>query len=123
MKDEMLENIKADILYCYKDWYITEEQYKRDLDYITNLQEENKEWQMIFDTFSKRPYAHRYLEEKKKELGNDKIIGLDSEMVYKDYYDCKTRNEEATNYLLDKYVTGKLDDEEVNNVVRILKGE
>jgi len=62
---------------------------------INNLQEENKEWSMIFDTFSKRPYAHKYLEEKKKELGNKKIIGLDSEMIYKDYYDYKSRCEKA----------------------------
>lgn len=65
------------------------------LDYITNLQQENKEYSMIFDTFSKRPYAHKYLEEKKKELNNDRIIGLDSEMVYKDYYDYKSRCEKA----------------------------
>lgn len=56
-------------------------------DYITNLQEELKEYKMLFDAFSERPYAHRYLEEKKKELGNKNIIGLDSEMIYKDYYD------------------------------------
>ena len=57
------------------------------LNHITILQERDKEWSMIFDTFSKRPYAHKYLEQKKKELGNKNIIGLDSEMVYKDYYD------------------------------------
>lgn len=69
------------------------------LDYITNLEQENKEWDMIFDTFSKRPYAHKYLEEKRKELGNDKIIGLDSEMIYKDYYDYKSRCEKAIEYI------------------------
>ena len=63
------------------------------LDYITNLQEENKEWNMIFDGLSKRPYAHKYLEEKRKELNNDKIVGLDSEMIYKDYYKLKERCE------------------------------
>ena len=61
-------------------------------DCITNLQEELKEYKMLFDAFSERPYAHRYLEEKKKELGNSKIIGLDSEMIYKDYYDLKEEN-------------------------------
>lgn len=68
-------------------------------DKLTNLQEENKEWSMIFDTFSKRPYAHKYLEEKKKELGNKKIIGLDSEMIYKDYYDLKSRIDKAIEYV------------------------
>lgn len=72
-------------------FHITE--HRRFWNYITNLQEELKEYKMIFDTFSKRPYAHRYLEEKKKELGNNKIIGLDSEMIYKDYYDLKEENE------------------------------
>ena len=81
---------------------MSKEEAKALLDYITNLQKENKEWQMIFDTFSKRPYAHRYLEEKKKELGNDKIIGLDSEMVYKDYYDYKTRNDKVLKSLIRK---------------------
>ena len=69
------------------------------LDYITNLQEENEEWNMIFDGLSERPYAHRYLEEKRKELGNDRIIGLDSEMVYKDYYDLRKRIDKVIEYL------------------------
>jgi hypothetical protein len=41
------------------------EREKTLLNYITNLEQENKEYKMIFDTFSKRLYAHRYLEEKK----------------------------------------------------------
>ena len=75
------------------------------LNYITNLQQENKEWGMIFDTFSSRPYAHRYLEEKRKELGNKRIIGLDSEMIYKDYYDYKSRCERAIEYINDGYLS------------------
>jgi len=55
------------------------------------LEEENEEWKLTFDTFSKRPYAHRYLEEKKAELKNKNIIGLDSEMIYKDYYNYKSK--------------------------------
>ena len=75
----------------YQD--ITKEELMIIKDYITNLQEELKEYKMLFDAFSERPYAHRYLEEKKKELGNKNIIGLDSEMIYKDYYDLKQENE------------------------------
>lgn len=113
MKDEIKEiNIKipGQIL----DYVDTKEHLIELFNYITNLQEEInkltaesteweskcydlqeelKEYKMIFDAFSKRPYAHRYLEEKKKELGNNKIIGLDSEMIYKDYYDLKEKNE------------------------------
>ena len=71
-------------------------------EYATNLQEELKEYKMLFDAFSKRPYAHRYLEEKKKELGNKNIIGLDSEMIYKDYYDLQEENKQ-TKLLKEKY--------------------
>ena len=96
--------------------------------YITNLQQENKEWDMIFDTFSSRPYAHRYLEEKRKELGNKRIIGLDSEMIYKDYYDYKARCEKAIEYItsyeaistiqgLDKIEQNKTLDERTMNVM------
>jgi hypothetical protein len=59
------------------------------------LEEENEEWKLTFDTFSKRPYAHRYLEEKKAELENKNIIGLDSEMIYKDYYNYKSKVDNA----------------------------
>lgn len=79
-----------------KEMNFTEMLFNRDerlLQCILNLQEELKEYKMLFDAFSERPYAHRYLEEKKKELGNNKIIGLDSEMIYKDYYDLKEENE------------------------------
>ena len=71
-------------------------------DLILNLQQENKEWGMIFDTFSKRPYAHRYLEEKRKELGNKRIIGRDSEMIYREYYNLKEieQNHKETNATL-----------------------
>jgi hypothetical protein len=90
---------------------------KRIENYITNLQEENKEWSMIFDTFSKRPYAHKYLEEKKKELGNKKIIGLDSEMIYKDYYDCKSRIDKANDYIDKHTIEWKDDKFEEHNIM------
>lgn len=105
MKDEIKEIIDSLLYLCDlpKDvtYSLNKECIEKVRDCITNLQEENEEWSMIFDTFSKRPYAHKYLEEKKKELGNKKIIGLDSEMIYKDYYDYKSRNEKA-NVLLDE---------------------
>lgn len=91
-------------------------------DYITNLQEENEEWTMIFDTFSKRPYAHKYLEEKRKELGNDKIIGLDSEMIYKDYYDYKLRVEKASEDIKDIFKDEKwYENYEYNDLENALK--
>lgn len=87
---EILESLKDDNYYIDNAYYrLFKDNAVQLLDYITNLQQENKEWGMIFDTFSSRPYAHRYLEEKRKELGNKRIIGLDSEMIYKEYYDLK----------------------------------
>lgn len=117
MKDEIKEILDSWNKVCNNELEYVEltlEQMRLLFNYITNLQEEVnkltaesteweskcydlqekiKEYKMIFDTFSKRPYAHRYLEEKKKELGNNKIIGLDSEMIYKDYYDLKEKYE------------------------------
>lgn len=68
---------------------------------------------------------YKTFDELKEELGENydyKLykIGI-SAMEELDKY--KNIVDEATNYLLDKYVTGKLDDEEVNNVVKMLKGE
>ena len=83
--------------------YLCDKEHSKLLyDYITNLQEENKEWSMIFDTFSKRPYAHKYLEQKKKELNNPNLIGLDSETIYKDYYDLKQENERLKKQIKNK---------------------
>lgn len=94
--------------------------------YITNLQEENKGWEMIFDTFSRRPYAHKYLEEKRKELNNDKIVGLDSEIIYKDYYNLKQRIDKAINYILENICCDTrvyTRNENVYKVVDILRGD
>ena len=91
IKDD--ENIKDYITNLQEELEEQKRIEQADFKTIQNLEEELKEYKMIFDAFSKRPYAHRYLEEKKKELGNNKIIGLDSEMIYKDYYDLKEENE------------------------------
>ena len=88
----MTNEIKEILDIFYNEYPKEEKQLE---DYITNLQEENEGWSKIFDTFSRRPYAHKYLEEKRKELKNDNIVGLDSEMIYKDYYDLQTRIDKA----------------------------
>lgn len=97
---EILDSIKYAI--DDDDWFEIEGHFLKPLlDYITDLKESDKEWHMIFDTFSSRPYAHRYLEEKRIELGNDKIVGLDSEMIYKDYYELKEQKENVIKYIKD----------------------
>ena len=98
------------------------------IDYIAELEESNKEWEMIFDTFSQRPYAHKYLEQKRKELGNDKIIGLDSEMIYEDYYNLQNRIDKAIQFIDNKeyYVTLHYDNGEEDRkqeLLDILKGD
>ena len=99
MKDKRIKELLIQLTDYDSNVRLDNNESKELIDYITNLQEENKEWSLIFDTFSKRPYANKYLKEKKKELGNDKIIGLDSEMVYKEYYDYKSRIEKAIEYI------------------------
>lgn len=101
---EILENIKKQNEWEGVEYFrtpLSNEDADKLLKCITNLQQEKEEYSMIFDTFSKRPYAHKYLEEKKKKLNNNKIIGLDSEMVYKDYYDYKSRCEKANKIITD----------------------
>ena len=78
---------------------IYEEENERLKNELNNQKEENKGWSMIFDTMCKRPYAHKYLEQKKKELKNKKIIALDSEMIYKDYYDLKEKIDKAIDFI------------------------
>lgn len=144
---EILEDVKRHLDYveATKQASIRDNEMKVMYDYITNLQEEInkltaesteweskcydlqkelKEYKMIFDAFSKRPYAHRYLEEKKKELGNDKIIGLDSEMIYKDYYDLKEEKKISDKINIDlayidkEYLLDKEDvDRKINEII------
>lgn len=96
---EILKDFNSMSKGAINPYELTDKDCKLLLDYITNLQEENKEWSMIFDTFSRRPYAHKYLEEKRKELNNDNIVGLDSEMIYKDYYNLQNKIDNAVEYI------------------------
>ena len=102
--EDLMESYKmvdVDQVYSNGTEFVPIFRVKQWLEYnnITNLQEENKEWSMIFDTFSKRPYAHKYLEQKKKELNKPNLIGLDSETIYKDYYELKSRIDKAIEYI------------------------
>ena len=122
---------------CGENEFLFETYNSKELsDYITNLQEEIKEWEMIFDTFSSRPYAHRYLEEKRKEQNNPHIVGLDSEMIYKDYYDLQQRLHDVDKiscdraYRIDKaieyiesYHNTALWEADKENLINILRGK
>lgn len=97
--------------------------YKRQ---IKELKQELKEWSLMFDTFSKREYAHKYLEEKRKE--NPNIIGLDSDEIYREYYKLRDRIDKAIKYIDDMCLCSSSyfdygDDLSPKHIVDILKGE
>ena len=56
---------------------------------VKKLKQEVKEWSRIMDTFSEREYAHKYLEERKKEIPN--LLCLDSDEIYREYYKLRDR--------------------------------
>lgn len=93
------------------------------------LKEDLKEYDMIFDTFSKRKYAHRYLEERRKE--NPNLLAPDSDEIYEKYYQLKERIDKAIEYLEHNGYgydcTGEiyysLDEDEQQDLLEILKGE
>lgn len=108
--EELLETIKEwlelDELYgtLYDDFnrYFDTGAMQEMYFYIKELQQENKQlkeelsdWEIIFDAFSQRPYAHRYLEEKRKD--NPNLLAPDSEEIYKDYYELKEKCEYLKN--------------------------
>lgn len=68
----------------------------------------------------------RYLEEKRKELNNDKIVGLDSEMIYKDYYDLQTRIDKAIEYIINHTQSTahlEMDTKSIKQLLDILRGD
>lgn len=85
-------------------WEITTDECECILNYIKSLQQKNKQlkedlkvYDKIFDTFSKRKYAHRYLEERRKEIPN--LLAPDSDEIYERYYQLKERIDKATQYI------------------------
>ena len=87
------------------------------LDYITNLQEENEEYKKLFNSRYKRPYAKKYLEEQKRKMKNNSIIGLDSETIYKDYYMLKSRIDKGIKYIKNHTIEWVDERFEVHNVM------
>lgn len=86
------------------------------LDYITNLQEEKEN----------AVECLKYYEEKhfiKPAIDNTKLTIELYNAYLKEINDLQKRIDKATDYLLDKYVRGLLGDNEVNNVVKILRGD
>lgn len=92
MKDEIKE---IERILATSGKYITYAERCYVLDCITNLQEELEDYKQISIRHYNRPYANKYLKQKRKELNNKNLIALDSETVYKDYYELKEKIDTA----------------------------
>ena len=78
------------------DWLINREQ---SIDYgeklekaearIKELEEDNKEYEIILDVFDEREYRKKYLEERRKE--EPRLLYPDADEIYKKYYQQKAR--------------------------------
>lgn len=91
----------------YKKRKENESNFKKMVDRNTELVDEKKELERELDELSK---AYNNLSKYYQVVVERKKL-------------MKTRIDKAIEYLLDKYVKGLLNDDEVNNVVKILKGE
>jgi hypothetical protein len=67
------------------------------LNYITNLQKENKEFYQLMEMQNKREYRSKFLKDFQKEHG--KNVFPDYDEIYKRYDDYKQRNEKAVEYI------------------------
>jgi hypothetical protein len=80
---------------------IQEEKYnnmlKRKNKHIKKLKEDLKDYKYIGIMQFSRPYAKRYLEERRKEIHN--LLYPDSEEIYIDYFDLKERIARANNFI------------------------
>ena len=70
---------------------------KRKNKHIKELKEDLKDYKYIGITQFNRPYAKRYLEERRKEIPN--LLYPDSEEIYIDYFDLKERIARANNFI------------------------
>lgn len=70
---------------------------KRKNKHIKELKEDLKDYKYIGIMQFSRPYAKRYLEEKRKEIPN--LLYPDSETIYKDYYDLRDRIDRANTFI------------------------
>lgn len=98
------------------------------LDYITNLQEEIKEWEYIQDIQNNRKYRKRYLDERRKEETN--LYLPDYDEVYKRFFEQRDRinkaiemfdNEKLNNYYSGMSYEFKIDDFK-KDLLDILRG-
>lgn len=118
MKDEIIDNIKADLLYCYEDGYSTKEEYERKLDYITNLEKENEN--RISESLSYDLAVARI-----KELEQENKVLLEKYSIIQILYNSsKLKNDKAIEYI-NEWLDGKNNDDIIiamNSLGNILQG-
>lgn len=111
------------------DIYLSKKDTDLLLDYITNLQEENKEWEYIQDIQNNRKYRKRYLEERRKEETN--LYLPDYDEVYKRFFEQRDRINKAIemfdNEKLNNYYSGMSYEFEIDDfkkdLLNILRGD
>lgn len=81
--------------YCYKR--LSLEECNTISNYITNLQEEIKEWEYIQDIQNKREYRKRYLEERRKE--DPTLLYPDYDEIYKRFFEQRDRIDKALKFI------------------------
>lgn len=70
------------------------------LNELERLQEDNHEWEIIFDVFNEREYRKKYLEEERAK--RPKLLYPDADEIYKKYYKLKTENSNITREILSR---------------------
>ena len=102
---------------------------KRKNKHIKELKEDLKEYKQIGIMQFERPYAKRYLEEKKKEIPN--LLYPDSETIYKEYYSLRDNIKELANMFYEKfrinqngfYSITETDYKNIDNKLKELEGD
>ena len=119
----MYKNKKLDINVFDGDDGIKYIRYEDMIKILDKIKKDNEERDKELEEYKelgirhfKRPYAKRYLKERRKEIPN--LMYPDSEEIYMDYYDLKDRNDKVIEYCkLNKDFTPRLED-----VIELLKG-
>ena len=129
LKDEHI--YVEDFGYSYKRLSLDENKVL--LDYITNLQEEIKEWEYIQDIQDQREYHKKYLEERRKEQPN--LLYPDYDEIYKRFFELRDRINKAVGYIennwidyetakpISKYAQLDVAIQEIRELLDILRGE
>lgn len=88
---------------------------------VDELEEEIKMYEWLSTKHFNRPYAKRYLKEKRKEIPN--LAYPDSEMVYMDYYKLKDELQDTKEHLGEFLHEQEEENKRLNNIIEKLEQE